>query len=391
MSPFKRILCIVVDGVGVGETPDAAGFDNAGSDSLGNTARHVGGLRLPLMQRMGLGNIVPISGVLPADHPTAHFGRLRPASVGKDSTTGHWELMGCVVREPLPTYPAGLPSGVLAAIEEAIGRRVIGNRAARGTDIIAELGAEHVQRGSPIVFTSPGSVFQIAAHRDVIPVDALYGICKIARSILTPPHGVARVIARPFDGEPGGFYRMAERKDFSLPPTGRTVLDGLAERGRTVLGIGKIGDLFAQRGITESIATKNNRDGMAQTLAAAADRRWDMVFANLVDFDTMWGHRNDPRAYALGLEEFDAFLIGLLKALDDGTLLIVTSDHGNDPTTGNTDHSREYVPLLAFHHGGQEGTDLGTRETLSDVASTIAENFDVGMFEGSSFLGRLRS
>jgi phosphopentomutase len=390
LKPFRRIICIVLDGVGVGEAPDADRYGDVGSNSLANTARHVGALRLPVLEKMGLGNITGIAGVAPVDRAAACFGRMKPSSAGKDSTTGHWELMGCLLEEPFPTYPDGFPHDVVDAFERAIGRKVLGNRPASGTVIIEELGEEHVQTGQPIVYTSQDSVFQIAAHETVIPLDELYRLCQTARSILVPPHGVARVIARPFAGSAGGFYRTAARRDFSIPPVRPTLLDALVLNDRKVLTLGKIGELFCGRGITRSIPTKNNRQGMQETLEAVRDREWDFLFVNLVDFDTMWGHRNDPRAYALGLEEFDSYLNDLLKAIEERTLLLITSDHGNDPTTKSTDHSREFVPLIAYHKEMMEVCDLGTRKTLADNAATIADNFGMAnRFTGSSFLDRV--
>ncbi len=393
LKTFRKILCIVLDGVGVGEAPDAAAFGDEGSNSLGNTARHVGALRLPSLQRLGLGNIIPIEGVEPAEHPEAFYGKLTPKAAGKDSTSGHWELMGCIVDEPFPVYPHGFPGDIIKAFEASIGRGVIGNKPASGTVIIEELGREHMRSGKPIVYTSQDSVFQIAAHETIVPLDDLYGMCEAARRILRPPHNVARVIARPFLGEPGGFYRTAGRRDFSLPPLRRTVLDALVDCGYSVLAIGKIFDLFAGRGITRHIPTKSNREGMIATLDAVTGRGdWAFVFTNLVDFDTMWGHRNDPRAYALGLEEFDSHLGQLLDRLRDDTLLIITSDHGTDPTTPSTDHSREYVPLLVYHRGipRGEGRDLGVRDTFADVGRTIADNFSLDEgFPGRGALGGL--
>lgn len=387
MRRFSRVFCIVLDGVGAGEAPDAAGYGDTGSNSLANTARHVGALRLPVMQEMGLGCVADIDGVPAVSRAGAWHGRMRPAAAGKDSTSGHWELMGCVLENPFPTYPGGFPGEVITEFERAIGRRVLSNRPASGTEIIAQLGEEHLRTGRPIVYTSQDSVFQIAAHEDVIPRRDLYRYCEIARKILAGPHAVGRVIARPFAGEAGGFYRTAHRRDFSLPPPRPSVLDALTASGHHVLTIGKIHELFAGRGVTESVATRDNRDGMEATLAAADTERASFVFVNLVDFDTMWGHRNDPRAYALGLEEFDSFLPTLRGRLEADTLLIVTSDHGNDPTLASTDHSREYVPLLVWHGGMSGGGDLGTRETLADVAATVADNFGLaGTYAGTSFL-----
>jgi phosphopentomutase len=381
----------VLDGVGVGEAPDAQLYGDTGSNSLANTARHVGSLRLPVLGRMGLGDVTDVSGVPPAENPIACRGRMRPAAPGKDSTSGHWELMGCVLEDPFPTYPDGFPTEIVTEFERAIGRRVIGNRPASGTAIIQELGREHLRTGRPILYTSQDSVWQLAVHVGVMKVDELYGICEIARSILEPPHGVARVIARPFSGNPGAFYRTPDRKDFSLPPPRRTLLDAMTGERRTVATIGKVGDLFCGRGITQSFSTKNNREGMRQTMDAAGHSQWDFVLVNLVDFDTMWGHRNDARAYALGLEEFDSYLNDLLAALGSRTLLVITSDHGNDPTTESTDHSREYVPLIVYHRGMKRPVDLGTRDTFADVAATIAENFRLSEdLPGTSFLGLVK-
>jgi phosphopentomutase len=385
--PFSRVVLIVLDGVGAGEAPDAADYGDAASHTLANTARAVGGLRLPNLARLGLGCVTEIPGVPRVDVPAAHHGRLRPAAAGKDSTTGHWELAGCVLEHPLPTYPGGFPPELIASFERVIGRSVIGNRAASGTAILEALGPRHLETGEPIVYTSADSVFQIAAHEDIVPVDELYRWCGIARALLVPPHGVGRVIARPFAGAPGRFVRTARRRDFALPPPSRTVLDRLVEAGRGVLTIGKIDELFAGRGVSRAIHTADNRDGMQRTLQAVAGAKESLVFVNLVDFDTMWGHRNDARAFALGLEEFDAFLTDLLTALRGDDLLVITSDHGNDPTTASTDHSREYAPVLVFHRGLRAGRDLGTRETYADVGATVARALRVeGLAVGRSLL-----
>jgi phosphopentomutase len=387
---FQKVLCIILDGVGVGEAPDAADFGDEGSNSLGNTSRFVGSLRLPTLGRMGLGNIVPVEGVGTCPAPVAFHGKMAPASKGKDSTSGHWELMGCVVAEPFPVYPGGFPAEIVAQFEQRIGRKVLGNKPASGTAIIQELGPAHMESGRPILYTSQDSVFQVAAHEAVIPREELYRYCEIARSIMRGPHNVARIIARPFAGDVGGFYRTGGRRDFSLPPIRRTVLDALVESGKAVLAIGKIHDLFAGQGISRQVPTRNNREGMEATLEAVVDPAWSLVLTNLIDFDMMWGHRNDARAYALGLEEFDSYLPGLLARLEDDTLLIITSDHGNDPTTPSTDHSREYVPLLAYHRRLETragGRDLGTHRTFADVGRTIADNFSLEEnWPGSSFL-----
>jgi phosphopentomutase len=416
LKPFSRIICIILDGVGVGEAPDADEYGDAGSNSVGNTARAVGGLHLPNLGKMGLGNICDVSGVAATVEATAHFGILTPRAPGKDSTSGHWELMGCLLDRPMPTYPNGFPADIVKAFEAAVGRGVLGNVPASGTEIIKELGEQHVATGKLIVYTSQDSVFQIAAHEEVIAVQELYRYCEIARNILTAPNDVGRVIARPFLGLPGGYYRTERRKDFSLAPPGPTVLEALTDAGKKVLTIGKIDELFAGRGITRAEHTSNNREGMHKTLEVVrADvvshggkddgPRWvdggagnagnggdaaDFIFANLVDFDTMWGHRNDARAYALGLEEFDSFLNQFLPALRDDDLLLITSDHGNDPTTPSTDHSRERVPLLAYYPGLVRGKNLGTRETFADVGRTVADNFRLtAAVSGRSFLAEL--
>jgi phosphopentomutase len=370
---FSRIVCVVLDGVGVGAAPDASGYGDSGSNSIANTARVVGGLALPNMARLGLAHILDVPGVEKVKCPSGHFARMHPAAAGKDSTSGHWELMGCVLDSPMPTYPDGFPREIIDAFRARTGRGVLGNRPASGTEIIAELGERHLAGGDLIVYTSQDSVFQIAAHEEVVPVDELYRYCAIARGLLQPPHGVGRVIARPFRGEPGGFYRTPRRKDFSIAPSADTVLDLLQRCGRHVLTIGKIDDLFGGRGIAAAVHTADNRDGMRRTLEAVRGHGADLVFVNLVDFDTMWGHRNDARAYALGLEDFDSFLSELLPALRGDDLLIITSDHGNDPTTPGTDHSREDVPLLVFHRAITAGHSLGERDTFADVGATVAE------------------
>lgn len=390
MHLISRIICIVLDGVGVGELPDADLYGDRGSNSLGNTSRLVGALRLPTLGGLGIGNIVDIEGVPPTDEPAGLFGRMKSLSPGKDSTSGHWELMGCVLDRPFPTYPDGFPPEVVEDFEQAIGRKILGNVAASGTEIIQSLGEEHVKTGKPIVYTSQDSVFQIAAHEHVIPVEELYRYCEIARSRLVAPHDVGRVIARPFLGENKRFYRSARRKDFSMPPPKRTVLDALVDAGRRVTTIGKIDDLFTGRGISNIIRTKNNTEGMEATIANIRAGEKDFIFTNLLDFDTMWGHRNDARAYALGLEEFDSFAREMLAALNDNDVLIITSDHGNDPTTPSTDHSREYVPLLVYQRDSGSAGDLGLRDSLADVGRTIIDAFRIDEeFPGDSFLERI--
>ncbi len=377
----------MLDGVGVGELPDADLYGDVGSNSLGNTSRHVGALRLPTLERLGIGNIIDIEGVKRTEHPSGFYGKMNPQSPGKDSTSGHWELMGCILDRAFPTYPSGFPQEVVRRFEKAIGRGVLGNIPASGTNIIQELGEKHVRTGNPILYTSQDSVFQIAAHEEVIPLEELYRYCKIARSQLTFPHDVARVIARPFTGEPGRYRRTPRRKDFSLQPPAQTVLDALVGSGRQVTTIGKLDDLFAGRGISKAIRTENNTEGMEATLERVLSKEKDFIFTNLLDFDMMWGHRNDARAYALGLEDFDSFARVLMDAMGDEDLLIITSDHGNDPTTPSTDHSREYVPLLVYHHGAGRPVNLGLRESYCDVGKTVLECFQMEeAFPGKSFL-----
>lgn len=387
---LRRCAVVVLDGLGVGELPDADRYGDVGSATLQNTARAVGGLKLPNLQRLGLGNIVPVEGVPPADRPAACFGRMGERSPGKDSTTGHWELMGVHLDRPFPTYPQGFPREVIEAFERAIGTRTLGNRPASGTQIIEELGPEHLRTGHPIVYTSADSVFQIAAHEHVIPVERLYEMCRVARQILQGQHAVSRVIARPFVGQPGRFVRTGHRKDFSLPPPRPTVLDRLVEAGYEVWAVGKVADLFSGRGITRSLPSQDDVDGVVQAARALGELERGLVFATLVDLDTKYGHRNDPTGYARDLEAIDGALPQLLEALRPGDLLVLTADHGNDPTTPSTDHSREYVPLLACGPGLRVGVDLGVRETFSDVGATVAEALGVTWDgPGQNFFGEL--
>ncbi len=391
MKRLRRCVVLVLDGLGVGALPDADRYGDEGSATLQNTARAVGGLHLPTLQRLGLGNVVPVQGVPPSAAPLACFGRMAERSAGKDSTTGHWELAGLVLDRPFPTYPNGFPPEVMEEFERAIGTRTLGNRPASGTQILEELGAEHLRTGYPIVYTSADSVFQIAAHEEVIPVDRLYEMCRVARRILQGQHAVSRVIARPFVGRPGAFVRTERRKDFSLEPPSSTLLDRLVHNGYPVWTVGKVADLFAGRGVTRAIPTSGDPDGVRKTAQALSGLDQGLVFANLVDLDTKYGHRNDPQGFARDLESIDAELPALLDELTEGDLLILTADHGNDPTTPSTDHSREYVPLLACGPGLAAGVDLGVRETFSDVAATVAEALDVPWDgPGRSFLRDLR-
>ena len=364
---------IVLDSCGVGALPDAARYGDEGASTLPHTAAACGGLALPTLGRLGLGRIVPIAGVPAEPAPAGAFGKMAERSPGKDSTTGHWELMGIVLDRPFPTYPRGFPRDVIEPFEARIGRRVLGNRAASGTEIIEELGEEHLRTGFPIVYTSADSVFQIAAHEAQVPVEELYRDCRIAREILTGPHAVGRVIARPFVGEPGRFVRTDRRRDFSLPPPAPTVLDRVQAAGLPVVGIGKIHDLFAGRGITEAIHTHDDLDGMRATLHAMATTPEGLIFTNLVDLDMLFGHRNNPRGYGRDLEQIDTEIARVAERLAPADLLIITADHGNDPTTPSTDHTREYVPLLVAGPLVRPGVDLGVRSTFADLGATVAQ------------------
>ena len=388
MSPrCARVLVLVLDSCGIGGAPDAARYGDEGSSTLPHTAAACGGLRLPVMGRLGLGHLAPIAGVPPAERPAGAFGVMTEVSAGKDSTTGHWELMGLILDRPFPTYPHGFPPEIIEPFEARIGRRVLGNRPASGTVIIAELGDEHLRTRRPIVYTSADSVFQIAAHEAVIPVEELYRVCEIARAILTGPHAVSRVIARPFVGEPGRFVRTDRRRDFSVPPPRPTVLDRLTDAGIPVTGIGKIADLFAERGVRTAIHTHDDMDGLTQTARALPALDRGFVFTNLVDLDTLYGHRNDPQGYGADLERIDARLDEVLGQLGPAGLAIITADHGNDPTSSSTDHSRERVPLLVAGPPIRGGVNLGVRGTFADVGATVAAAFGVpGTGAGTSFL-----
>jgi len=385
-----RAAVIVLDGLGVGALPDASDYGDTGANTLAHVAEVVGGLRLPYLERLGLGNVIPVRGLAPRAQPEAAYGKMAEISAGKDTITGHWELMGVIVREPFPVYPNGFPPEVIGAFERAIGRPVLGNKPASGTEIIAELGEEHLRTGYPIVYTSADSVFQIAAHEEVIPVEELYRYCAIAREILTDKHRVGRVIARPFAGQPPHFYRTPRRRDFTLAPPGPTVLDRLKASGGEVIGVGKVKDIFAGRGFTRSYPTRGNQEGLNTLRQVLQERFCGLVLANLVDFDTLYGHRNDPWGYARALAEFDAFLPELVGRLHSDDLMVITADHGCDPTTPGTDHTREYVPLLAYRAGGGAGRHLGTRSTLADLAATLAEMFGLPRpEEGTSFWGEM--
>jgi phosphopentomutase len=384
----RRLVVLVADSVGVGAMPDAAAFGDEGSNTLGNVSRAVGGLRLPALGRMGLGRLTDVAGVPPDPSPTAFFGRMAERSPAKDTTTGHWEMMGVPLEAPFGHFPEGFPPEILGPWLAATGAPgVLGNRAASGTVILEELGEEHVRTGKPIVYTSADSVFQVAAHEEVVPLDRLYAWCREARRILDPWR-VARVIARPFVGAPGGWRRTYARRDFSMPPPRPTVLDRLTEAGVPVVGVGKIGDIFARRGVGTDVHTEGNADGLRRTEALLREMDRGFLFVNLVDFDMLYGHRNDPAGYARALEELDGALPAIVGALRPGDALAITADHGCDPTTPSTDHSREYVPLLV-HVPGRGGGELGTRRSFADLGATVAAAFGVPGEAGTSFLAEI--
>ncbi|MSP15765.1 MAG: phosphopentomutase [Myxococcales bacterium] len=386
---IERALVIVMDSVGCGAAPDAADYGDVGSNTLGNVARAVGGMTLPNLERLGLGNLTDIAGVAPRAAAGA-YGRMQEASAGKDTTTGHWEMAGLRVTEPFKVFPRGFPKALLDELHRRTGRGHVGNKPSSGTEILDELGAHHVETGELIVYTSADSVFQVAAHEQVVPLDELYRYCEIARSLLDE-HNVGRVIARPFIGDgPGAWKRTYNRRDFSMVPPEPTVLDAICERGLPVVGVGKIPDIYAHRGVTEEVHTEGNADGMRHTVAALGRIERGLVFVNLVDFDMLYGHRNDVPGYYRCLQEFDALLPEVEACLRPGDAVFLTADHGNDPTTPGTDHTRELVPILAFGPRIRAGTDLGTRRTFADLGATLAEAFGARAPRyGQSFLGEL--
>jgi phosphopentomutase len=382
-----RVALVVLDGMGIGAAPDAAAYGDAGSDTLGNVAHAVGGLELPYLEALGLGCCRPLHGMR-CDRPLAAHGVALPSSEGKDSTTGHWELCGLLLERPFPTYPQGFPAAVIEAFAIATGRGVIGNVTASGTAIIEQLGPEHMERGDWIVYTSADSVFQVAAHESVVPLEELYAACRAARDeVLVGGHAVSRVIARPFVGQPGAFRRTPHRRDFSLAPPAGGLLDRLAEADVARIGVGKVDDLFAGRSIT-SRHTSSNAEALLLVEEALSGLERGLVFANAIEFDQEWGHRNDVAGFYRGLVELDRALPALVAALKEWDLLILTADHGNDPTTASTDHSREQVPILVVGPGVRP-VPLGTRATFADVGATIAEYFAVGLEAGTSFLAEV--
>jgi len=386
-SPFGRVTIIVCDSLGIGEMPDAAEYGDAGSDTLGHilASREV---KIPNLQKLGLGNIrnLPLS---PSDNPIGCYGRAALASRGKDTTTGHWEMAGIITETPFPTYPNGFPDDVMNAFETAISRKTLGNIAASGTEIIAELGEEHIKTGYPIVYTSADSVFQIAAHEEIIPIPELYKMCEIAREILRGKHEVGRVIARPFIGTVGNFTRTERRHDYAISPPPNTLLDELFQAKLDTVCIGKISSIYCDRGVTKEVKAKNNMSLMDRTIDALKEDSHGIIFTNLVDFDMLFGHRNDVVGYAKALEDFDNRLTEVFEAMQPDDLLIISADHGCDPTDISTDHTREYVPVIAYGKNARKGVNLGLRNSLADIGQTIAENFNLKLGAGESFLSQI--
>lgn len=387
---MKRIILIVLDSVGIGEMPDAHLYGDTGSHTLGNIGKKVGGLDLKNLESLGLGNIEDLDGVKALDNPKGAFGKSAELSVGKDTITGHWEMSGVILEKPLNTYPNGFSKEIIKEFEHKIGRKVIGNKVASGTEIIKELGEEHLKTGYPIVYTSADSVFQIAAHEEIIPLKKLYEFSEIARKMLVGDKQVGRVIARPFLGEPGNFKRTSNRKDYSLDPFNKTILEYIKEDGQNVMAVGKITDVFNGIGVTHSIHTSNNDDGVNKTLEFMKNKKPGFIWTNLVDFDMHFGHRNDYEGYYKALQEFDQRLPEIIKELDNDDILIITADHGCDPTTPSTDHSREYVPILIYGNKVEAGINIGTRSTFSDIGKTVLDYLDIeNELYGTSFLKKI--
>lgn len=393
MTVFTRIHLVVLDSLGVGEAPDAEAFGDAGANTFGHIAQACGGLHIPAMTRLGFANIIPLTDTPPSPNPIGFFGKMRERSSAKDTMTGHWELMGLVTNKSFRVYPDGFPPELVAEIERQTGRRVIGNIPASGTDIIRRLGPEHMATGALIVYTSADSVLQIAAHEEVVPLEELYDICALCRKLtLGEPYTLGRIIARPFVGAPGSFKRTANRHDYAAKPDGRTTLDALKDAGLTVAALGKINDIFDGEGITRSVKTRSNSDGMEKLLALLGEDFRGLSFLNLVDFDMEYGHRRDALAYGKAIETFDRELHPIMAALKPQDLLLLTADHGTDPIHPGTDHTREYVPIVAWSPCMTSGRSLGVRETFADVAATIAENFAVTPpAHGKSFFREINS
>lgn len=386
MSKFNRVVLIIMDSAGVGALPDAEQYGDTGANTLGNIAQAVGGLQLPTMTKMGLGNIIPLRGVPAQETPIAAFGKLAEYSAGKDTTTGHWEIAGILLDQPFPTYPGGFPTALIAQYEQLIGRKTLGNVAASGTEIIEQLGQRHLETGYPIVYTSADSVFQIAAHEAIIPIEQLYNFCQIARDLLTGEHAVGRVIARPFVGQPGSFQRTERRHDYSLVPPHATLLDLICAKNLEVMAVGKIKDIFAQQGVSQHKPAKNNGEGLDKTLEFLSQGQAGLIFTNLVDFDMVYGHRNNAQGYATALQEFDARLPEIMACLQPTDLLMISADHGCDPTTQGTDHTREYIPLLVYGAPIKGGVNVGIRPTFADLGATVAEALGLQLPVGTSFL-----
>lgn len=383
---MKRAIVLILDGVGIGELPDAAEYGDEGSNTLVNLARFCGGLKLPVLERLGLGNITAIKGVKHVDKPLACFGKMAEKSSGKDSTSGHWELFGLVLKKPFPTYPNGFPDEIIKEFESRINHKVIGNFPVSGTEIIKRLGDEHIKTKRPIVYTSADSVFQIACHIDVFSLEELYKFCEIARKLLTGKHSVARVIARPFRGESPDFYRTKDRRDYSIPPPEPTLLDIVKENGLDVIAIGKIDELFGHRGYTKSYHSLNDLECVNFVLKALNEIDSGLIVANFIQFDMDWGHRNDTEGFKNGLIEIDKGIGNIIEKIKNDDILFITADHGNDPTTPSTDHSREYVPILALT-SKRGGGNLGVRKSFSDLAQSIAHYFNInGIKNGENFL-----
>ncbi len=391
-KPFNKIHVVVMDSVGIGEAPDAANFGDVGAHTLGHIAEKMNGLTMPVMESMGLANIEPLQGMQATNEPKAYYGKMQEASVGKDTMTGHWEIMGLNIDKPFKVYPDGFPAELIAELEKRTGRKVLCNQPASGTQVIEDFGKEHMETGAIIVYTSADPVLQIAAHEEIIPLEELYKICEIARELtLQPEYLVGRVIARPFIGTPGDFSRTSNRHDYALKPFGRTTMNVLKDAGLDVIAIGKISDIFNGEGVTDAVRTKNNTDGMDKFAAVVRRDFHGMSFLNLVDFDANFGHRRDPLGYGQALEEFDARLTEVMSAMSEDDLLIITADHGNDPTFHGTDHTREYVPLIVYSPRFNGGAELELRETFADIAATVAENFQVeAPAFGKSFLQELK-
>jgi phosphopentomutase len=390
MGKFERVIWIVLDSVGIGPLPDAADYGDVGRNTLGHIAESRP-LQIPTLIEMGLANIAPLAHLTPPSRPSAGFGKGATHSPGKDTTTGHWEMAGIWLDQAFPVYPNGFPPAIIDAFEKQIGRGTIGNKPASGTEIIKELGEEHVRTGKPIVYTSGDSVFQIATHEDVIPIAELYRMCEIARKILDGPDRVGRVIARPFTGASGNFVRTPRRHDYAVEPPKPMLLDVLQERSIPVFGVGKIHDIYNGRGVEDYVTTTGNADGMQKLSSAVRERKAGLIFCNLVDFDMLYGHRKDVEGFARSLEEFDSLLADFLQQLGPSDLLMITADHGCDPDLRwkTTDHSREYVPILAYSPKNSSGANLGTSDTLADMGQTIAANFGGTIPHGSSFLDKL--